>query len=51
MDRILAVVPYITKNISKEISACKIKEEFKRIVPGHGGGDVIADGATATSRN
>ena len=42
MDRILASVT--AKNISKEIAACETKEEFKRIVPGPGGGDVTADG-------
>ena len=44
MDRILASVLPTAKNISKEIAACKTKEEFKRIVPGPGGGDVTADG-------
>ena len=44
MDRILASVLPTAKNISKEIAACKTKEEFKRMVPGPGGGDVTADG-------
>ena len=44
MDRILASVLPTAKNVSKEIAACKTKEEFKRIVPGPGGGDVTADG-------
>ena len=44
MDRILASVLPTAKNISKEIAACETKEEFKRIVPGPGGGDVTADG-------
>ena len=44
MDRILASVLPTAKNISKEIAACKTKEEFKRTVPGPGGGDVTADG-------
>ena len=38
MDRILASVLPTAKNVSKEIAACKTKEEFKRIVPGPGGG-------------
>ena len=42
MDRILASVLPTAKNISKEIAACETKEEFKRIVPGPGGGDVTA---------
>ena len=44
MDRILAAVLPTAKNVSKEIAACKTKEEFKRMVPGPGGGDVTADG-------
>ena len=44
MDRILVSVLPMAKNISKEIAACETKEEFKRIVPGPGGGDVTADG-------
>ena len=44
MSRILAAVLPTAKNISKEIAACETKEEFKRIVPGPGGGDVTADG-------
>ena len=44
MDRILASVLPTARNISKEIAACETKEEFKRIVPGPGGGDVTADG-------
>ena len=44
MDRILASVLPTAKNISKEIAACETKEEFKRIVPGPGGGNVTADG-------
>ena len=44
MDRILASVLPAAKNVSKEIAACKTKEEFKRIVPRPGGGDVTADG-------
>ena len=44
MDRMLAAVLPTAKNVSKEIAACKTKEEFKRTVPGPGGGDVIADG-------
>ena len=44
MDRILVAVLPTTKNVSEEIGACKTKEEFKRIVPGPGGGDITADG-------
>ena len=44
MDRILAEVLPTARNISKEIAACETREEFKRIVPGQNGGDVIADG-------
>ena len=44
MDRILASVLPTARNVSKEIAACKTKEEFKRMVPGPGGGDVTADG-------
>ena len=44
MDRILASVLPTAKNVSKEIAACKTKEEFKIMVPGPGGGDVTADG-------
>ena len=44
MDRILASVLPTAKNISKEMAACKTKEEFKRMAPGPGGGDVTADG-------
>ena len=44
MDRILAAVLPTAKNISKDIAECKTKEEFKRMVPGQDGGDVIADG-------
>ena len=44
MDRILVAVLPTARNVSKEIAACKTKEEFKRIVPGPGGGDVTADG-------
>ena len=43
MDRILASVLPTAKNVSKEMAACKTKEEFKRMVPGPGGGDVTAD--------
>ena len=43
MDRILASVLPTAKSVSKEIAACKTKEEFKRIVPRPGGGDVTAD--------
>ena len=44
MDQILAAVLPTAKNVSKEIAACETKEKFKGIVPGPGGGDVIADG-------
>ena len=44
MDRILASVLPTAKNVSKEIAACETKKEFKRMVPGPGGGDVFADG-------
>ena len=44
MDWILASVLPTAKNVSKEIAACKTKEEFKRMVPGPGGGDVTVDG-------
>ena len=44
MNRILATVLPTAKNVSKEIAACETKGEFKRIVPGPGGGDVFADG-------
>ena len=44
MGRILASVLPTAKNVSKEMAACKTKEEFKRMVPGPGGGDVTADG-------
>ena len=46
MDRILASVLPTAKNVSKEIAACKTGEEFKRMAPGPGGGDVTADGMT-----
>ena len=38
MDRIPASVLPTAKSVSKEIAACKTKEEFKRIVPGPGRG-------------
>ena len=44
MDRILASVLPTANSVSKEMAACKTKEEFKRMVPGPGGGDVTADG-------
>ena len=44
MDWILASVLPTAKNVSKEMSACKTKGEFKRMMPGPGGGDVTADG-------
>ena len=44
MDRILASVLPTVRNVSEEIATCKTREEFKRIVPGPGGGDVTADG-------
>ncbi len=44
MDRILAVVLPTAKNVSGEIAACETREEFKGIVPGSDGGDIIADG-------
>ena len=40
MDRILAAVLPTATNVSEEIAACETKEEFKRMVPGTGGGDV-----------
>ena len=44
MDRILTEVLPTARNISQEIASCETKEEFKKIVPGQDGGDVIADG-------
>ena len=44
MDKILAEVLPTANNISKEIAACQAKEEFKRMVPGDDGGDVMTDG-------
>ena len=44
MDEILAEVLPPANNISREIASCETKEEFKRIVPGDDGGDVIMDG-------
>ena len=44
MDRVLASVLPTAKNISKGMAACKTREEFKRMVPGPGGGGVTADG-------
>ena len=44
MDKILAVVLPTARNISKAMVACETKEEFKKMVPGNDGGDVIADG-------
>ena len=44
MDRVLASVLPTARNVSEEIAACKTKEEFKRMVPGPGGGDVTVDG-------
>ena len=44
MDRILASVFPTARNVSKEMAACKTKEEFKGIVPGPGGGGATADG-------
>ena len=44
MDRVLAAVLPTAKNISKEIAAYETKEEFKKMVPGDDGGDIIADG-------
>ena len=43
MDRILAAVLPTARNISKKIAACQTMEEFKGIVPGSDGSDVIAD--------
>ena len=51
MDRILAAVLPTARNISKEVASCKTKEEFKRIVPGDDGGDVIADGTHCPVRH
>ena len=44
MDKMLAEVLPTARNISKEAAACQTQEEFKRIVPGDDGGDIIADG-------
>ena len=44
MDWMLAAVLPPAKNVSEEIASCETKEEFKRIVPGPGWGDVTADG-------
>ena len=44
MNPILAEVLPTARNMSNEITACQTKEEFKRIVPGGEGGDIIADG-------
>ena len=44
MNKILAEVLPTANNISKGIASCKTKEEFKKIVPGNDGGDVIMDG-------
>ncbi len=44
MDKMLAGVLPTAKNVSKEVASCKTKEEFKKIVPGSDGGNIIADG-------
>ena len=44
MDKILAEVLPTANNISQKIASCETKEEFKKIVPGDDGGDVIIDG-------
>ena len=44
MDKILAAVLPTARNVSEEITSCETREEFKRIVPGPDGGDIIADG-------
>ena len=44
MDEILDAVLPTANNISKAIASCETKEEFKKIVPGDDGGDVIIDG-------
>ena len=44
MDAILAEVLPTARNISQEIASCETKEEFKGIVPGDDGGDIMIDG-------
>ena len=44
MDAAPAEVLPTARNVSKEVAACGTREEFKRIVPGDGGGDVMIDG-------
>ena len=44
MDKILAEILPTAKNISKKIDACKIREDFKKMVPRPAGGDVFVDG-------
>ena len=44
MDKMLAEVLPTARNMSNEITACQTKEEFKRIMPGDDGGDIIAGG-------
>ena len=51
MDRVLVAVFPTARNISKDIAECKTREEFKRIVPGPDGGDVIADGTHCPVRH
>ena len=43
-NRTLAEVLPTANNISQEMASCKTKEEFKKIVPGDGGGDSIIGG-------
>ncbi len=43
-DQILAKILPTANNISKEIASCNTQEEFKKIIPGQGGGDITIDG-------
>ena len=44
MDRMLAETLPTAAKISEEIAGAATQEEFKRIVPGQGGGDIFLDG-------
>ena len=44
MDRMLAETLSTAAKISEEIAGAATQEEFKRIVPGQGGGDIFLDG-------
>ena len=44
MDRMLAETLPTAEKISEEIASADTKEEFKKMVPGPGGGDIFIDG-------